>query len=539
MNESKKQPAFIYMGNDEEYFKEINSIVAKKTGSKVAFKKSKLGSLDLERYLVDFEIYLVFVDFSDEKNYQDLVKYIQRLKQSEFHQSVMFVAVEFQQKSVEFNRQRLLDGFSLILIKGNDDIQLILEAFSICFNSSRGGVKFAEAQLDSLSIPVFIPAAVESISADYIDIETDLRIIDEIEDGVHLKQDFFEYKGKKKFTINSSFENLSRFPFYNHYRLIYPYPGAWDAEDENALMQDTVTTYLDLNSEKLTRKKAVCAFSANSDFVLSLKRKENKSVKEFFVDSAINDEHLNAFFSVIDLGVVFYEVDEELFDYDFLSLLVSSIKSSGRSIVLVVLGSPSTGEALKKLYKTDNIIATSNKLTIELYSQFVELLSKKTSSDEAEMLCFNEGEPCSLFLTEEMKLLKINEHEIQFKISFDLPLYSSFHMNLPIEMELFVTQVDDSRGFKVYTAVIHGVNSFEKEKLRRIVNQFIFSRPKEINQEVIDAIVNNDKKLKSKSNEDSNSKEQAAKKLKEETEKVETIDYSKFKRRKKSSYSKL
>ena len=237
-----------------------------------------------------------------------------------------------------------------------------------------------------------------------------------------------------------------------------------------------------------------------------------------------------------DIGVVFLEIDEQGFDYQYVNEIVKYLIRAGQSTVLVLFNSASGSAAVQKIYGYKNIISTQEKLSLKYLESFSKSMAERTVYDSLRFFSFAENNDRRYGLMKnEVSLSSLSEHEMIFQASAKIPLYSVLNVKLPVDCYLTVIASEMIGERYKYTTVIHGVSSSARERLRRVVNQFVFTPPKVLDKQTVDSIL----KGEGKQNVIHSEQGDQHKDKKQNAMQESTLDYSSFKRKSKAYFSKL
>jgi len=487
-----KQAPIIYYGWDVDFFNELSSVT-----SSLDNKSLKVITLDhqevpLSSLLSDAEPSIIFIDFTDPKlNQLKIRSEIRQIKRSKYLKSIMFIGLFANSKDCHDNKMGLVEGISFFLVKGAEEQLVIIEAFSLIYSKLKIKQHFSKARDLKLPLTISSMGCIDKISADSISIETDVSWGDNgNEKKLALNIELFDYQGDEKYEITHYFQGACHYPLFHYYTLEYPYPGVWEEDTDRYLQKDSVETWLDNNNEILHKSSNIIVFSKNTSFLLDQVGCQIDNIKCYVYDCVGEHENFEDIFSGVCPRVLFFDIDDSVFTYDVFQVLINELVKLDDSCIVVALNSLSSSTALRKMFKYESIIATNNPLEVPLYKDFVSRLSlSKDSGDQADFEFSRDDKQMLVFVESQVILLSLTEHEIVFSSSMYFPLFTVLSIDLPVKALLTITENSQVKDKYHYVGVLHGIDSHQRELLRRLVNQFIFKVPKELTEEIVNSLL--------------------------------------------------
>ena len=200
-----------------------------------------------------------------------------------------------------------------------------------------------------------------------------------------------------------------------------------------------------------------------------------------------------------DLGEAAQEGDSDL---PGLSLLVQYIKNvDGYRPIVVVMGSPSKSDALRKLFSYEKIMSFANKFEVDIFCKLAEsFIQKKKLVHSQEHFFIKYSDSRGIFdVKSEVEVSSLTEHEITFRCPQELPMFTVVHLVLPVECyATIIPPLWELPGGNLnhYMAILHTVTQDDLQSLRIFVNQIIYEPFEEdFTQETVDAIYSRKKKV--------------------------------------------
>lgn len=484
-------PKVIYYGEDVEYLNELKLHVKKYHDQEIIVEKHCYHRSTLSSLLMSQTILITFVDFTYPKLDANKVRSeIRQLKRTSQFKSILFVGLYATARECKENTMAFLEGFSFLQVKGEDEQLIITEVFNLAVSNEYARQAFSQAKNLNADCLISSLACVDKISPDKLCIEADynLDLCSENQE-FSLKTSLFEYAGEKKYKVTQKLKAACFYPLFHYYSLEFPYPGPWEEDDDDFLQKDSVETWLDLNSDILVKNLKVVIYSHIHALIFDQLQYQSEAIKCYTFDYINEEDDIRDTMEALSPSVIFYEFDDVVFTYEVYQKLTLEVRKNNDQCVIVALNTPSTSAAMQKMFSYNLMMATSSPLDIELYRNLIQRLSK-SKRIETENYEFEEGDTQKLITIEsKVKLVSLSEHEFTFRSEIHFPLFTVMSLELPVES--FITIIEErlvKDNFE-YKAVIHGIDSIQRESLRRIINQFIYKPPMEIDRKTIDSII--------------------------------------------------
>jgi hypothetical protein len=484
--------SIIFYGRDIEFFNELTQLTTSQNNKCLKVKQLDYQEVPLSLLLSKSSVSIIFIDFTDPKLDQLKIRgEIRQIKRSQYLKSIMFIGLFATAKECQDNKMALVEGISFILVKGDEEKLVIEEVFSLLYSQVKLKQRFSKARNLKLPLQISSMGCIDKISTESMSIETDVSWGDNgNEEKLALNIELFDYKGEEKYTITHYFQGACHYPLFHYYTLEYPYPEVWEVDSERFLQKDSVETWLDHNNDRLHTSRNTIVFSKSSSFLLNQTNCQLENIKCYVFDSVSEHESFADILAGVCPKVLFFEIDDTIFTYEVFQVLINELVKFDDSCIVVALNTPSSSAALRKMFKYDSIIATSGLLEVPLYKDFVSRLSQSEVKGEQENFEFLTNDKMKLVLVEsKVILLSLTEHEIEFSSSIYFPLYTALSIDLPVKALLTITEKTKVNEKYQYVGVLHGIDSHQRELLRRLVNQFIFKVPKELTYEIIKSLL--------------------------------------------------
>lgn len=542
MNGIKK---ILYLGKDDDFYDKLKSYGEKYIKDGHSLNKIVYGAGELTEFLCNEGANIVFVDLSDMDNTGPIVEEIIFIKKIRKFRPILFVAIL---SDVSNKKDQILlfsSGFQLVHIKGGEEESLITDAFCIGFGVKIPVPQYAKAKNINLELKVGLCSTLTSISLENFHIESDLNTTSE---KLNLAFDLFKDLKLEAFKVKSHLDLPAIYPMTDHYCLEYPFAGPWEPVTDESIQVETVETWLDLNKEKLLKKRGhILIISNNNKIYRPLYERQEKISFLLHLNNKIDNEDIKKEISQTKPGLVFFEINEEEGNSigAFCNIVEKIKEISNYNPILVTFNNPSKAEALKKICNYDNIISIPSEFNLDIFELFVKgLTEKKKSKISEDVFYFRMTDPLRVIdVYQEVYITSLTEHEMTFISKNELPMFSILHLYLPVDCFLIVVppsnELENSVIGTHYLGLIHGISEKDRQILRTFIYQIIYSPIKEFTNASVEAA------LKRKNLDDENTKNEekemankvAKKESKEKTEDV--INYKTFVRQDIKGKSKL
>lgn len=281
------------------------------------------------------------------------------------------------------------------------------------------------------------------------------------------------------------------YPMTENYALKYPIAGPWEEPSNETLDPASISDFIENYQQGFdSRSEFVWLFSSlawgQRLFLYSLNCPFHVDAKSLENSKNLNDLEWKK------PKVIFVETnkDEEQ-EHQNISELVDQVRRiENYSPIIFILNTSLSSHDLQVRNNYGNIISSSKNLEFDFFSKVISALGKK---EDRTINCHyfrkDDIKRCLNFELESV-LLSITEHEIEFELEAEVPLFSLFQIRLPDNIFITVTDME-SRGenkFR-YTGVLHGMDDLAYQNLRKIVNQLIFNPKNELTPEQIQKIL--------------------------------------------------
>ncbi|MFP5387311.1 MAG: hypothetical protein ACLGHN_14635 [Bacteriovoracia bacterium] len=478
----------IYFGKDDEFFTQLKDFTATQLRRDFEVKNRDYRKGDLLQVGLELSPNIVFIDTPTEGG--ELEAELSCYKQVPELKHTLFILLLKDSEEALSKAHYLILGVQLFFIKGNETEALFKDSFYLGLDEACGVSRFAKAKDLAINLTAGFTSSITGLKPDSMLIECDIRL----ESPLLLNLPFMDNMPSLECEVVTSSSSGFLLPMLETYEVSFPFPGPWDEVRPESLQPETIETFLDLKKEEFDKRKdSVFIFSENTTVIH--KQWENPSLFLDFRQEASEEEVTR-----MDLKrplIVFIEESEKIkFDVIY-QLVASALKIQDYSPLFVILNTQSSTEALRKLFKYEKLISSSNPLDPETFGQMLTKLEGKVLSNGLQQSGWSflkKDDKCRMMSIESTVLLtSITEHEMTFVSEVEIPMFTIMQFSLPIPMYVTVVppkyDLTKPRSGMHYEAIIHGLSEEELKKLRKIVNQMIYKPVKSLDAESVDKML--------------------------------------------------
>jgi hypothetical protein len=517
-----------YLGQDKEFFEEMEIQMQKVFEDELSFNHVQIKNNIILNMVGCEDLNIVLIDLTNqgEVAIDGLIAQTEYIKSKEIFKDLLFVAILENEKQ-KIYLDRLFDsGFYYTFIKGSDEKLFIVDLCYIAFDGFLALPRLAQAR--KLKIPYSLKggASFNWLNSSICCLETDVDIRDEeIKIDITLFGEIQAYS----FKFLDAYTEKRRFPFGHSTELSWPYDDPWEDPREDHLQRETVDTWIDSNKNECRIANRVKLITKQKYLIASL---FNTYESEIDIHSNFDIDNLSS-----ELGNHFPEViiveaevvtDNEV-DLSFIEELIQVIKSFPEYFpILFVARTPSTAQAMSKVYDYDKIVCWPDALDLNIIRSLVSKVVDKKSSDivESDSFYFESNDKkrfAKIHLP--VTITSMTEHEITFVSDVELLYYSSFYLDLPVPCFLTVVpcqyELDKPADGYHYTALINGTTEEDQERLRAFVNQIIYKSIDSLTPEIVEDVYSRKDFYKKNVNLEAQAEPVYELKKKQETKKVD------------------
>lgn len=474
----------IYAGNDAEFFSELEAFARFRGGVECVCLSS--GAEIVVKEILHRKPQLVITDATQTPEF---VGALRALRQIEFFRALVLAVYCKDQSEVSSAEDFLSFGAILFHVKETDSETFFRDVFHMTFEGNFLNPDFARAKNLGITLDVGFLGNIAAVSSGHVLIETDLP------PGRELTVCLPMATGPAlSLPVQDTTSPALTAHFLNSAVTEIPYPGPWDTISEDSLCPDTVETWLGFKEEAFDPRSAVVfMFTEDPEFLGELLLRPAKSWYRIF---SRFDPFVDAVRGLSPELIIFDLQSNEGPDLSHLESVIEEIREQKPSPIVVALRSPSESAALRKLYLYDLVLSSPEKLTTALFESLVsKALERNRGSRKWNYLLPGDSDR-RCWVEKTIRLTSLSERDFTFVTDLEIPYFSVLRTQLPFPGYLTVVPAEGSlppsREGNHYRALLHGISEEELSKLRKVVNQLIYTPRKELSREIVEAMLKQD-----------------------------------------------
>lgn len=492
----------LYIGEDEAYFKALESEFNKLASGAVKFQKifetteQKIQSLFIK--VTELQPLCILIDFSKlPQEYLHLARLVSRVNTLE---SILTVGLLDNLTTPEIIAESLVTGMKLIHFKGPDVFDVVYDIAKLILPEKSSEHGFATAALSEVW-EAGILCKIGFVESECAHFETDFSL--EVGESLRLAHVWQEKKiiPSRQIKVTSvSEENL-------YYQFKYSVGAKFKFIDE--IVPDEETTEEDLQDREKDRQELI--------------RRSKKQFKSWIDDNMSSSQEKIAKVLVIDREYHFYqdqkrtdkysylircqpyleiselkkelqrvspqviaisleegEVPEPRSDFNFLERLMEVIKAlpKERWPFLVIFNTSLPSPSLQKQLNYESIMSASNELSVEVLLKMASVFEKKllkqremNGASKDPRVYLKKSNAASLGeILNPITITKLSETDLTFQSDIQFRPGTNLRFKKPIPMVIHVLPGKD----KEFYGLIHCLGEAQKKELRKYVNSIFF-----------------------------------------------------------------
>jgi hypothetical protein len=475
----------LYHGNDQDFFEKLSEAAAAISDCRVTQQAPVKGTLI--RTVFKLKPHIIVVDVASATYLSEELRQVKKI--SDF-KSVLIVGFCKDDLEVKIGESLLVSGAHLFHLMDTDSDTFFRDCFQIAFEASTTVPDFARAKNLEIPLELGFLSTFASTGSDNFLLETDLLLSTEVSLRFPMLQNSPALSAK----ITENYKGSLTAPCFHSYRVDFPYPGPWDEVTENSLSRETVETWIDLKGIYFDgRKETLAIFTADNEFTSELLSCEGAAWYQIYRSV---DEAESSLFHLRP-GLIFFDLhDKEGTDLGALAEVIECLRGIIPAPMLLVFGSKTESKALQKLFDYESVISTPGKPDLGMFLAMEKKFLLKTQNQRTQFY-LSPGDPDRIvLLMKEVTLTSLTERDVTFILDSEIPYFSVIRTELPLPMYLTVIPAEgqlalSSKGTH-YRALIHGLTEENLAKIRKIVNQLIYTPVKELTRENVEIMLKQD-----------------------------------------------
>ncbi len=482
----------LYHGSDHDFFDKLQETAETVFQCEVIRLPPEKGTLIQSAF--DLRPHIIIVDSSFAVY---LAEEVRKLKTLTDFKATLFVAYCKDELEVKEGEQLLVSGAHLFHLKDTDFDTFFRDCFQVAFEMKNTTVDFARAKNLEIPLTLGFLSTLTSIGPESFIIESDLQLQDE----VALKLPMSATESALSVKVTERIEGNITSPFLYSYTLKFPFPGPWDEVSEDSLSKESVGTWIELREKYFdSRKETLAIFTTDNEFIRRIISSEGLSWYKIY--QSVKEAHSSL--SYIKPGVIIYDLQtEEGADLHELGELIGVVREISPSPMMVVHGSKSDSSALRKLFDYEFLIACPGRPELVMFQAMEKKFLAKSANQKEKYYLKPTDLDRSIEVRKTVILTSITEREITFIVDAEIPYFSVMKAELPLVSFLTVipaeSELPPSKKGTHYRALLHGVSEENLTKVRKIVNQLIYTPVKELSHDIVEIMLKQDYLQKEKS----------------------------------------
>lgn len=498
-------PLFYYFGDDEAYFKALQTEFSKQSRLVIDFVKmfesdeKRIQSLFIKVFKKNPKV--VFIDFSSHSlDYLHLARILTR---TPLENKIVTVGLLDYLSPPEILVESNATGVNLSYIKSTEFNDVIFDVSRLISPNDSSEHGFAKASLKE-EWEGGVPVKIGYVHQQGMHFETDYPIQKGDRLRIHHPWEAKRIVPSKEFFI----QNVT------NQNLFYHFSNAVDAEflyvDEflppEGMDEATITEKRKERDDLIDHHKHTLKKWIDDNLSASFEKKSKILVIDrdfqFYNDQQRTDRHPFTIRCVPFIDDISRELDRMhpqvvVFALEkpettnikntpeVLSQLLSAIKTKFPDAppFVVVFNTKISSKDLQNQNKFPNIMGTDTELSVEVLLKMAAIFEKKLK--EQNMTIQNGSDVKKVFLKKSdtkslaeilvpITVLKISETDITFQTSVNLPIGTNIHLTKPVNMFINVQPSKNQGKVPEYHGLIHSLGEVEKKELRRYVNTVFF-----------------------------------------------------------------
>lgn len=497
---------FFYFGDDEAYFKTLQSEFKQHSRMSIDFKRiyekdeKKIQSLFLKVYKL--KPACVFIDFSkDSQDYLHLARVISRTPLE--HKTVTVGLVDYLSPP-EVLKESIATGVNLTHIKSAESFDVVFDVIRLISPNEMGEHGFANADLKE-SLEVGIPVKIGYIHNDGFHFETDRQLTP----GTKIKFNHAWSSQKLVPSKEVTIKNVETKNLFYHFKY---------GVDVDFLFIDEFIPPEGMEADKIEEKKK------ERDELIHYQRKQ---LSKWIEDNLSRSLEKKAKVLVVDREFHFYQEQQRTDKHPYTIRCVPYLEDIGQELdrlhpqviafsaekdgqgskntmaeleklisavkvkfpdskpFFVVFNTKTTSKDIQDQQKYPHIMATENELSVDLLVRMADVFEKKLGNI-GEMVVGSKGKPLKKVFMKKtnpasvgeimipVTVVKLSETDMIFQSETELPIGMNLHFTSPVDMFVNVQPSKNQSKVPEYHGLIHSLGEVEKKELRRYVNSIFF-----------------------------------------------------------------
>jgi uncharacterized protein YqgQ len=497
-------PLFYYFGDDEAYFKTLQSEFKNSTKMQMDFKRifesdeKKIQTLFIKVF--QNKPVCVFIDFS--KHSQAYLHLARILCRTPLEHKLVTVGLVDNLSSAEVLIESIATGVNLTHVKGPECYDVVFSATKLVAPNEIGEHAFAKASMKE-DWEAGIPVKVGYVKGDGLHFETNQNL--ERNSHIRLQHSWIKSKivpSQEMVIRKSSSTNLfyqfkygvdADFLFVDEF---LPPDGMEEArinekkqerEDLIHIRQKQLARWIDDNASRSLEKKAKVLvvdrdFHFYNDQMCTDKHPYTIRCIPYFDDIGMELDRLEP--QVIAFALEKDEAVDPKNTNEKLIKLLEAVKNKiqDTSPIVIVFNCKNNSKKLQDSFSYAHIMASESELSVDVLVRIADVFEKKLAllipavgvkEDQKVFLKKTNAASIAEIITK-IKVIKLSETDMILTSDVPLEIGMNLHLTNPVDMFINIQPTKNQGKVPEYQGLIHCMGEAEKKELRRYVNAVFF-----------------------------------------------------------------
>jgi len=398
---------------------------------------------------------------------------------------IPIVAIVNDKLDIDTIKLLLSTGVSYLHYSGTEFLNLLRNTFYIAFNKSPSFPKYNSVNNLTKHCKVSILANISTINENTFFLESDIA---PPQDKIfNLSTNIINNNFFKNISIRKSSHSTYSFFFQSSYVCQLPIPSKFENRTENHIERDELRHWVSQNLDQVLNEQKrikIITNNATSINVGTLLKEQNSEsiILSFHSKKTLNPDSI--VFNCPEVIILEMEPSkeeetyEEIIDLDYLSSLITLVakNQSDYSPIFIIFNSPSTTQALQKIFKYNKILALPHNISINLLNRIIKTYLSHENNSLGHKFFKVSSSLRLANINFDIEVNFISESQLNFSCSYMLPLFSIVSSNCPVNMLVMIIETEYSSsdtGKHKYKGIIMGIKEQDITTLRVFVNTLI------------------------------------------------------------------
>lgn len=469
----KKEKVIAYIGDDQDFFDEMEIRFRQKGVEADYCQKSYYPGSILDISVESLPNVIIFE--MPNATTGIISEEIAFLKKVPVFKPIMIIAIFPDRETLERFPTLASCGVNFFYIKGCEYEHLFRDCQLYGLENRIIPPSFAKAKDLKLLKDLNAISTIAVLEADHLYIDTDLG--QPWTDSLKLKVNFLNDDQFRDYEVIEHNEFSTIYPMTDRYLLKFPFSGPWDEETNYTLKPEAISDFTENYHLFDAKKGFVWIFSdikwPEKLFLYSLNCPFHLEHKSLINASNLCDHEWKK-----PQGIFIELKEDSEEEHELLIELIEKIlRTKSYYPIIFILNTQFTSHDLKVRNNYENIISSPKGLEFDFLTKVISTLAKNDEQNKKGLFYFKKEDinRC-INLKLESIITSLTEHEIEFELNVEMPLYSLLELKLSETIYITIVEVVDKGESKfAYSGILHGMDELSYQNIRKIVNQLIYN----------------------------------------------------------------